>query len=131
MYHLRLVKALSYTGVVEATKKKPDVYVEDKATADAAVATGYFKLLGSAEGEPEPAAQTGHLDRGQLEDMKLNNLKKLASEIGIDIAGFKKKADYVDAISAADVIPGEEAGEDNEVDYGEGSITMIDLQEQP
>lgn len=50
MYHLRLIKALSYTGVVEATKQRPDVYVEDKAIADAAVATGYFKLI-KDEGE--------------------------------------------------------------------------------
>ena len=49
MYHLKLVKALSFTGIVTATKKNPDVFVEDKATADAAVATGYFKLIEEAE----------------------------------------------------------------------------------
>lgn len=52
MYHLRLIKALSYSGIVEATKQKPDVFVEDKATALSAVATGYFQLENS--GAPLP-----------------------------------------------------------------------------
>lgn len=52
MYHLRLIKALSYSGIVEAIKQKPDVFVEDKATADKAVATGYFQLENS--GAPLP-----------------------------------------------------------------------------
>ena len=53
MYHLKLMKALSFTGIVTATKKNPDVFLEDKATADAAVATGYFKLIEEAEEPPE------------------------------------------------------------------------------
>ena len=48
-YHLRLIKALSYSGIITATKKKPDVYVADKKIADAAVATGYFMLVGGEE----------------------------------------------------------------------------------
>ena len=46
MYHLKLIKALSYTGAVTATAKKPNVFVEDEATANAAVASGYFELVG-------------------------------------------------------------------------------------
>ena len=46
MYHLKLCKGLSYSnGKVTATRKEPDVYLEDKATADAAVASGFFKLI--------------------------------------------------------------------------------------
>ena len=30
MYHIRLCKGLSYCGVVSATRKEPDVFVEDK-----------------------------------------------------------------------------------------------------
>ena len=44
-YHLKLVKALSYYGLVEATREHPDVYVEDEATAKAALASGYFLSL--------------------------------------------------------------------------------------
>ena len=115
-YHLRLCKSLSYKGVVSATKKQPDVFVEDKATAEAAVATGYFTLV---EDEPEQAAQpeaAAHLDKEQLESMKFDDLKKLAEDMGIDTKGLKKKAELVEAISAVEVIPGEE---ENEVDYGE------------
>ena len=50
-YHLKLVKALSYYGLVEATREHPDVYVEDEATAKAALASGYFREV---TGEPEP-----------------------------------------------------------------------------
>ena len=39
MYHLRLIKGLSYCGLVEASKIQPDVFVEDKAVADAALAS--------------------------------------------------------------------------------------------
>lgn len=127
-YHLKLSKALSYCGVVTATHQHPDVIVEDKATADAAVATGYFKLL-AAEETP---AQTAHLDPAQLEEMKVDDLKQLAADMRVDTTGFKKKADYVAAIAAAEVIPGPETDEEgNEADYGEGSPTMVELQEQP
>lgn len=127
-YHLKLIKALSYCGVVTATHQHPDVIVEDKATADAAVATGYFKLL-AAEETP---AQTAHLDPAQLEEMKVDDLKQLAADMRVDTTGFKKKADYVAAIAATEVIPGPETDEEgNEADYGEGSPTMVELQEQP
>lgn len=127
MYHLRLKKALSYTGVVSATQAKPDVFVEDKAIANAAVATGYFRLIESGE---ETMAQTAHLDTRQLEKMKVDDLKKLAADMGIETTGFQKKADYVEAITAVKVTSDlEEAAEDNEVDYGNGSLTMINLQE--
>ena len=115
-YHLRLCKSLSYKGIVSATKKQPDVFVEDKATAEAAVATGYFVLV---EDEQEQAAQpeaAAHPDKEQLESMKFDDLKKLAEDMGIDTKGLEKKTELVEAISAVEVIPGEE---ENEVDYGE------------
>lgn len=114
-YHLRLCKALSYTGVVSATKKQPDVYVDDKATAEAAVATGYFNLVERLEDEKHHTSETGHIDKAQLEEMKLEALKKLAADMKIDDTGFKKKIDYIEAISAVEVIPGDA---ENEPDYG-------------
>jgi hypothetical protein len=57
-YHLKLQKGLSYCGVVSATKQKPDVFTEDGAVADAAVATGYFVLVGTEEtGKSEKAGK--------------------------------------------------------------------------
>lgn len=141
MYHLKLIKSLSYTGVVTATKKNPDAFVEDKATADTLVATGYFKLVGEAENTPGGAADTsaatvGHLDEAELAEMKFDDLKRLAADMGVDTKGLKSKVDYAKAIAAVEVTPGTEedgpdaGGEENEVDYGEGSPTMVELQEQ-
>ena len=119
MYHLRLCKALSYSGAISATHKHPDVYVEDEATATTAVATGYFRLLGGAaqaaepepENGPEPDAQP---DYEALSAMKKAELVAYAEEHGIDLSGCSSKEDILSAISVA---------------YG-GSYTMIDLQKQ-
>lgn len=131
MYHLRLIKALSYTGLVSATQKNPDTFTEDKAIADDAVSSGYFTLI-EDEAEEEQQEAKYHLDKAQLDEMKFDDLKKLAVDMGIDITGIKKKADLVDAIAAVEVEPGEPVDDENEVDYGgdAGSPTMIELQEQ-
>ena len=112
-YHLKLVKALSYYGPVKATKEHPDVFVEDEAIAQAAVASGYFRMV-TGEPEPmEPEPEREPYTREQLEDMTLEQLKEIAPEAGVVF----KKADFVDAILWA------------EGDYSNGSPTMIDLQE--
>ncbi len=53
MYHLRLIKALSYDGAVSATKEHPDTYTEDEAIAQEAVASGYFELVNESEASSE------------------------------------------------------------------------------
>nr|UWI04086.1 MAG: Thymopoietin protein [Bacteriophage sp.] len=121
MYHLRLLKALSYTGIVSATKTHPDVFVEDKATADAAVATGYFKLLES--GEEIPAANEESEPGKTLEEMTVSELETYAAYHNVSLKGISKKADIIAKLK-------EELGDEeteNEVDYG--SPTMVDLQE--
>ena len=108
-YHLKLVKTLSYYGLVEATREHPDVYVEDEATAKAALASGYFREV---TGEPEPVEP-----EPEREPYTREQLKEIAPEVGVvETKGFKK-ADFVDAILWA------------EGDYSNGSPTMIDLQE--
>lgn len=126
MYHLRLCKALSYTGVVSATRKEPDVFTEDKAIADKAIASGYFQLV--EEAEETQATIKGHLDKRQLEEMKVDELRQLAEDMGIDTSSLKKKAELVEAIAAEEVEA--PAQDENEVDYGEGSPTMIELQKE-
>ena len=108
MYHLKLCKGLSYYGMdgaLKATRKQPDVLTEDKAIADAAVASGFFKLVGEGEapGFPPPGEVLGHLDPKQLESMTIPDLKKLAGEIGADIKGLKDKAAIITAIVAVEV----------------------------
>ena len=108
MYHLKLCRGLSYYGMdgaLKATRKQPDVLTEDKAIADAAVASGFFKLVGEGEapGFPPPGEVLGHLDPAQLESMTIPDLKKLAGEIGADIKGLKDKAAIITAIVAVEV----------------------------
>lgn len=102
-YHLKLIKGRSYTGfygAVKATREAPDVIVSEKATADAAVTSGYFALV---EGDGEADMVKGHLDRAQLEGMKLDDLKQLAADLGLDTKGLSKKAEFVEAIAATQV----------------------------
>lgn len=110
MYHLRLTKALSYSGDLTATRKHPDIYTGDMATANAAVASGYFTIIptpaAAQEPEQEPEQPVGHLDRAQLEDMTLENLIGLAVDMGIDVNGEVEREALIDAIVAQEVIPG-------------------------
>lgn len=50
MFHLKLTKSCSYTGVIHATAERPDVFLENAATAQLAIATGYFELLPDGDG---------------------------------------------------------------------------------
>lgn len=111
MHHLKLCRGLSYcnvSGTVKATNKQPDIYIEDKAAADAAVASGFFSLIGEEDAPafPPPGEVVGHLDRAQLEGMTIPDLKKLAGDMSVDIKGLKDKAAIIAAIAEEEVIPG-------------------------
>lgn len=110
MYALKLIKGLSYSGVVKASQKHPYVQTEDEATANAAVATGYFELVGGLP-EPEPPPDDVP-DYTALASMTKANLEEYAQANSIDLAGTKTKADILQAISTH---------------YG-GSYTMMELQ---
>ena len=119
-YHLKLTKALSYCGVVKATKKNPDLFVEDKATADEAVATGYFKLV---EGEEAPEPPKDPEPGKTLDEMTVPELETYAAYKGVNLKGISKKADIIAKLK-------EELGDEEtegEVDYG--SPTMTELQD--
>lgn len=119
-YHLKLTKALSYCGVVKATKKNPDVFVEDKATADEAVATGYFKLV---EGEEAPEPPKDPEPGKTLDEMTVPELETYAAYKGVSLKGISKKQDIIAKLK-------EELGDEEtegEVDYG--SPTMTELQD--
>lgn len=133
MYHLRLIKALSYSGIVTATKRKPDVYAEDKATAEKAVATGYFQLVEASEEIPaeepkekkpeelkgeKPAEQNGKA----LEEMTMAELETYAAYHNVSLKGIRSKAAALAKIKET-LKPAEP---ENEVDYG--SPTMQELQ---
>lgn len=117
VYHLVLCKGMSYSNMqLTATRQHPDAYTSDKAIADKAVASGFFKLVE----EPAQAAPKTHLVPEQLSEMGIKELKSLATDMGIDTKNLKSKEALISAITAEEVTPGQEAdSEDNEPDYGE------------
>lgn len=56
--------------------------------------------------EADDQEVTGHLVKSQLEEMTIQQLQNLAGDLGVDVTGCKKKAEYVDAIAAAEVTAG-------------------------
>ena len=54
-------------------------------------------------GDSAPGEIVGHLDPDSLKDMKMDELKKLATDVGIDVTGIKKKDDLIQAIVSVDV----------------------------
>ena len=126
MYHLKLIKSLSYySGVIKATAKKPDVYVTDKAVADKALNTGFFRLIEDkptpkpkaepkSEPEPEPQPEQETPDYDVLASKTKAELIKFANEKGISLEGCKTKAEILMEISH---------------NFG-GSYTMMELQQE-
>lgn len=84
MRHLRLKKGLSYTGPsVQATKARPDVFLEDDAAADAAVATGYFEEVAGAGIVLPPGAPTGTVEA--IDTMSATRLRSYAKKKGLTL----------------------------------------------
>lgn len=73
------------------------------------VSAGVAEYVGGVIEADEADEQevTGHLAKSQLEEMTIQQLQNLAGDLGVDVTGCKKKADYVDAIAAAEVNAGE------------------------
>lgn len=114
MYHLRLVKGLSYSGAVSATKDHPDVFVEDEKKYQRAMKSGYFEEIIDADAtrknldtEARSGAEADRENKTDessdvLEGMSSAELKAYASLNGIDIAGLKKKEEVLEAIKSAE-----------------------------
>ena len=70
-YRLKLIKSLSYTGVISATKSNPYVEVMDKKTVEKAIATGYFESVT----EDIPIHKTDDETKGKkLREMSVSEL---------------------------------------------------------
>ena len=53
-------------------------------------------------GDSDPGEITGTLDPEELKGWKMDDLKKLAADMGIDTTGIKKKDDLIAAIAAVE-----------------------------
>ena len=76
--------------------------------AERFVSAGGAEYVGGAIEADEVDEQevTGHLAKSQLEERTIQQLQNLAGDLGVDVTGCKKKAEYVDAIAAAEVTAG-------------------------
>lgn len=84
----------------------------DDAQAARLVKLGVAVYVGEIAEQKEDQT-TGHLDTAQLESMTIAQLEHLAGDLGIDVSGCKKKADYIAAIQAEEVtIDGEDDGDE-------------------
>lgn len=72
------------------------------------VSAGVAEYIGGVikADEADDQEVTSHLAKNQLEEMTIQQLQNLAGDLGVDVTGCKKKADYVDAIAAAEVNAG-------------------------
>ena len=105
---------------IKRTNAKGLIIYESKTPADGAFECEIEQAkrlvkLGVAEFVSEDKAPEktdgAHLDAEQLESMDFNDLKKLAKDMGVTPDG-KKKADYIAAIVAADIEPGDDSDDD-------------------
>lgn len=60
-----------------------------------------------------------HLDPDQLKELTNAELKKMAEEMSIDTSKLKTKAQLIEAITAADVVPGPDEDSEGMEDDGE------------
>ena len=136
-YHLRLKNAMSYTGVVNATREEPDVFTADEAIKAAALRSGYFDLVdvlaeqdtaAPADADTIPLTPAGEqaddgstpatLDRAYLENLSFAELKRLANDMDVPVTKTTKKAELIDTLAAETVtVPAET--DDTEPDFGE------------
>ena len=112
---LRLQKAISYRGHgITATRENPVVEVEDEATAQKLLGSGYFQTVSEPEEDhaPEPGAGTepqwGHLYTAELSTWEEDQLRALAQQMNVEGADTLDRAELIEAISAVEVSAGPE-----------------------
>lgn len=132
MAKLKLIKGLSYSGIISATKKKPYVEVDDEATVQAAVATGYFEVVDAEASQPVEEPETAEVLAEEpmqyggkpLNEMNKSELETFAAYRDVDIKGANTKAAIIKKLRAA--LPASEL----EGDIYYGSPTMVELQDE-
>lgn len=130
-YHLKLTKALSYSGIVNATRKSPDVFSDDENVANAAVKTGYFTIINDGENSPVADNESGVQTHEEadpvrhISELNTSELETLAAYHNIVLKGASKKADIIEKIKSA---LDEATWNNGYVAYG--SPTMTELQQE-
>ena len=73
---------------------------------------------------PQNDEAVAHLDPDQLKELTNAELKAMAEDMGIDTAKLKTKAQFIEAITAVDVVPGPDEGSEEMEDDGEAPPTF-------
>lgn len=91
-------------GVAEYVGNAPAEPDDELGTdVDAPEAGAEMPVDDEPEDEPAPTEASASLDKAQLEGMTIEQLKNLAGDIGADVSGCKKKADYIAAIIECEI----------------------------
>ncbi|MEG1564835.1 MAG: hypothetical protein RR365_14100 [Bacteroides sp.] len=108
-YHIKLIKALSYSGAVEATAAHPDVFLEDEATAQAAVASGYFTFAENPGTTAPPETPTGEITL--IDTMNVTQLRAYIKKnaIEVDLPSGTSANELREAIAAANAAAEDDA----------------------
>lgn len=73
---------------------------------------------------PQNDEAVAHLDPDQLKELTNAELKAMAEDMGIDTAKLKTKAQFIEAITTVDVVPGPDEGSEEMEDDGEAPPTF-------
>lgn len=124
MYRIKLIKALSYSGLVTATAASPYVDIEDDETAEKVLATGYFETVFAGPKTLEVTEEDAdyHYSGKTLDEMNVSELETFAAYKGISLKGIKKKDSIISKLRE------ELAAEELEGIIEYGSPTIVELQ---
>lgn len=118
-------------GCVKPKTEKDGPFALSEEQEARLVRLGVAVYVGEPDKDPdqEKDQEPGHLDHEQLGELTNAQLKELAEEMGIDTKKLTTKAKLIEAITAAEVIPGpaedgEEETEDDAEDDGEQAPTF-------
>lgn len=108
MFHLRLTKAMSYTGYgFSVTKKNPDVFTEDKDVVETLTNSGYFQPVEGTGGLQPPEQQPEENAAGEDENADSSIPDGILSEphenASATTGGEGKKGKTLDEMSRAEL----------------------------
>ncbi|WP_368653761.1 hypothetical protein AB4Y30_01490 [Ornithinibacillus sp. 4-3] len=105
---LKLVKTLSYSGIVSANHKQPYVTVEDQMIAMKAVSTGYFEIVkepvsdestGQVDNKEEP--ETPKHTKSSIKKLSADEQRALIEELGGDPDKTNNEEERIELILAS------------------------------
>lgn len=118
MYRIKLIKALSYSGLVTATAEKPYVDIDDDETAEKILATGYFETVFTSTQTLESSAENVSKP---LDEMNISELETFAAYKGVSLKGLKKKEAIINKLR--EELTAEEL--EGDIEYGSPTITEL------